>query len=156
MRPLLWSLGVSALVSYLSKVFADAFLHWPIELLGGWLTLDYTQNPGIAFGIRLPAVLQPFLIVLAIAVLLWVALKSKNTVTSAAAFGLVLGGALANILDRTFDGLVTDFFRVGWFPVFNTADACITVGVLLLLGESLWERLLRPQSQPPTDSAPKP
>lgn len=152
MRMLLWTLGVSFVISYLGKVFADAFLHTPVALLGGWLWLDYTQNPGIAFGIRLPAFLQPFVLVAAVSVLLLVALRSKHTAVSAAGFGILLGGALTNILDRTFDGMVTDFFRVGWFPVFNLADSAITVGVVLLLCEGALTEYMRrtaPAPQPP-------
>lgn len=143
MRTLLWTLGLSFLASYLGKVFADAFLHAPVRLLGSWLWLDYTQNPGIAFGLRLPAAVQPFLIIGAVAVLLWVALKSRHTAVSAVGFGLLLGGALGNIVDRTFDGLVTDYFRAGWFPVFNVADSCITVGVAILVAEGALAELAR-------------
>lgn len=136
----------------MGKVFADAFLHTPVELLRGWLWLDYTQNPGIAFGIRLPSFLQPIVIIAAIAVLLWVAMRSRHTTLSAVGFGVLLGGALCNILDRTFDGLVTDFFRVGWFPVFNLADSAITVGVVFLLGEGLlteWKKYREARPQAP-------
>jgi signal peptidase II len=41
-------------------------------------------------------------------------------------------------MDRLRDGFVTDFFQVASFPVFNVADSCITVGVALLLVESLF------------------
>jgi signal peptidase II len=48
--------------------------------------------------------------------------------------GLQLGGALGNLFDRIFNvGQVTDFISVGNFPVFNVADASITVGVMVLL-----------------------
>ena len=50
--------------------------------------------------------------------------------------GLVLGGAVANIVDRAGDGAVTDFLWLGWFPTFNLADAAITLGVLALLWAS--------------------
>ena len=50
------------------------------------------------------------------------------------AMGLQLGGALGNVVDRLmFDGKVTDFISVGSFPVFNVADASISVGVAVLL-----------------------
>lgn len=152
MRTLLWTLCGGFLLSYAGKVLADAFLHTPRALLGGWLWLDRTQNPGVAFGVRLPAAVQPFVLVAAIAVLLWVALRSRHTAWSAAGFGLLLGGALCNIADRTFDGLVTDFFRVGWFPVFNVADSFITVGVVLLMTEGAlteWKKRHRHADGPP-------
>ena len=57
------------------------------------------------------------------------------------AMGLQLGGAAGNLIDRLLAGRVTDFISVGAFPVFNIADASITVGVLvLLLGVWIKER----------------
>ncbi len=49
------------------------------------------------------------------------------------ATGLLLGGALGNLLDRLRDGAVTDFVKVPLWPAFNVADMAITVGVLALL-----------------------
>jgi signal peptidase II len=57
------------------------------------------------------------------------------------AMGLQLGGALGNLIDRLTMGRVTDFISIGVFPVFNIADASISVGVaVLLLGIWLKER----------------
>ena len=53
------------------------------------------------------------------------------------AMGLQLGGALGNLLDRLTMGKVTDFLQVGTFPVFNIADASISIGVVVLL-LSVW------------------
>jgi signal peptidase II len=46
---------------------------------------------------------------------------------------LQLGGAIGNLIDRLSQGYVTDFISVGSFAVFNVADACITLGVIILL-----------------------
>jgi signal peptidase II len=57
------------------------------------------------------------------------------------AIGLQVGGSLGNLLDRLTIGHVTDFISVGNFPVFNIADASITIGVgVMLLGLWLEER----------------
>ena len=53
------------------------------------------------------------------------------------AMGMQLGGALGNLVDRLTMGKVTDFISVGTFPVFNLADASISVGVVVLL-VSVW------------------
>ena len=48
-------------------------------------------------------------------------------------FGLMLGGAVGNLIDRlTQDGVVTDFVDLRWWPVFNIADSCLVIGALLL------------------------
>jgi signal peptidase II len=60
------------------------------------------------------------------------------------ALALVLGGALGNLWDRLTLGQVTDFILVHWgshtFPAFNAADSAISVGVALLIWESVWPR----------------
>ncbi len=58
------------------------------------------------------------------------------------AMGMQMGGALGNVVDRLMqDGQVTDFLSVGTFPVFNVADASISVGVaVLLIGMFIKER----------------
>ena len=47
--------------------------------------------------------------------------------------GLLLGGAAGNLIDRTRQGYVTDFIDLPFWPAFNVADTCITIGVLTLL-----------------------
>jgi signal peptidase II len=47
--------------------------------------------------------------------------------------GLLLGGAMGNVIDRVRDGAVTDFIKVPLWPAFNLADAAITIGVVALL-----------------------
>ena len=49
------------------------------------------------------------------------------------ALALVLGGAIANVVDRAGDGVVTDYLHSGWFPTFNLADTAIVTGVALLV-----------------------
>ena len=72
---------------------------------------------------------------IAVAVALW--LRRETNRTDVMALGLVLGGAIGNILDRIRFGYVVDFLHFFWgnahFYVFNVADAAITVGVILLL-----------------------
>jgi signal peptidase II len=71
--------------------------------------------------------------------------RTFNPLT-AAAFGLIIGGALGNVIDRIRFGAVIDFIHIhyGWFdwPVFNLADSFIFLGAAFLIGESLfsWRR----------------
>lgn len=133
---LLAVVAIGSCVAGLAAGFlARAFLAAPVPILGDWLVLRYAENPGIAFGLRIPSPWQEILILGALAVVLAVALRSR-TVVSRIGYGLILGGALANVLDRFVNGFVTDYVAVGSFPVFNLPDSCITVGVALLLVES--------------------
>ncbi|MBI5839082.1 MAG: signal peptidase II [Chloroflexi bacterium] len=69
------------------------------------------------------------------------------------AMGMQLGGATGNLVDRLGMGKVTDFISVGTFPVFNIADASITVGVgVLLLGVWLKERSLKKDAETQQDT----
>lgn len=121
----------------IAKFLADALLTERIAVLGNFAGLQYSHNPGIAFGLRLPSGVQEFFIVIALIFVCFLAWKSAHTRMSQVAYGLVVGGALGNVADRLRDGVVTDFFQVGSFPIFNVADSCITIGVVFLLAESL-------------------
>jgi len=137
----LWLTAVlSAGVGVLAAHSANVWLDTRIALIGDAVGLQHSTNPGIAWGVRLPPVVQPILILVALIFLSWFAWRNAQTRIAQVAFGLVLGGGAANVIDRLPDGLVTDFFQVGSFPIFNLADSCITIGVGLLLLELLIER----------------
>lgn len=114
----------------------ETFLHERVAVLGSFAGLTLSHNPGIAFGIRLPAVFQELLIVAALAWMTSLGIRSASSILHRAGFGLIVGGALGNLIDRLIDGVVTDYFQVGTFPVFNVADSCITIGVLFLLADA--------------------
>jgi signal peptidase II len=102
-------------------------------------------NHGVSYGL-LATHMQGFLVGLSvlISIVLWIWLCRTPRPLTAAALGLVIGGALANALDRMVHGAVADFFLLHWgewnWYVFNPADMAIVVGVGLLLYESLLER----------------
>ena len=83
-----------------------------------------------------------FTLAMVIGLIIWL-MRAANRLT-AIALGLIIGGALANILDRLRHGAVTDFldFYVAAYhwPAFNLADVGIVSGVSLLLLESVWPR----------------
>lgn len=125
---------VGFLFSVAAKALADLFLRAPLHVFGSWFGLDYATNPGIAFGIVLPSVLQPVLIGLAFAAILWFRRLWLTCPFCRIGIGLLLGGGAANIADRLRDGRVTDFIVLWPFPLFNVADALLTLGVVLLIG----------------------
>lgn len=105
----------------------------PQEFFGGFLGLQLGFNDGIAFGLDIPSPWQERIIVVAICVVIALAYLDRDSRNKLFGYGLILGGAFANLFDRVIDGTVTDIFRVGTFPIFNTADAAISLGVGLLI-----------------------
>jgi signal peptidase II len=98
-----------------------------------WLT--YVQNHSGAFGLFGS---QPWLlIVMALVVLamFWFSFRDSAARSRLVriAFGAIVGGAIGNIVDRFHYGYVVDFIDLRWWPVFNVADSCITIGVVLLV-----------------------
>lgn len=111
----------------------------------GFFKLVTVWNRGMSFGLFNDAQVSWALVLLALAisaVLLWW-LRGVNRVLSALGLGLVLGGAIGNVVDRLRHGAVYDFlyFHLGeWYwPAFNLADSAISVGVALLLWDGLSE-----------------
>jgi signal peptidase II len=111
------------------------------------LTLTHVRNPGIAFSLfaeggPLSRVLLHLVILTAVVVIAWMVVRhGRHHLLSGVAFGLILGGAVGNLIDRVLYGWVVDFIhvwvRVGervWsWPDFNVADASITTGAILLV-----------------------
>ena len=115
--------------------------------------LDWVENHGVSMGVLTAnSALQRWLLVgltaaIAIFVLAWLWREKRRDDTIA--LGLVLGGALGNILDRVRLGYVVDFLDLHFgdvrpFLVFNLGDAAITIGVLLLLLRALLTRERKP------------
>jgi signal peptidase II len=117
----------------------------PVDLVGS-LRLALTFNDGAAFNFGSGRTTGIALLALAIsAVIVVLGLRADRTAV-AVGYGVVLGGALGNVLDRAFragdgflGGRVVDFVDPGWWPVFNLADAALWVGIGLLLLASLRE-----------------
>jgi signal peptidase II len=109
----------------------------------GFFNLSMVWNRGVSFGLFRAEVdlarwgLALFSLVVAVALAVWV--RRADRPLPAVALGLVIGGAIGNLVDRVRFGAVVDFldFSGLWFPwVFNVADSAITVGVALLLLDS--------------------
>ncbi len=143
--------GLAAIVfilDQLSKYWIVNIVHLPergfIDILPVF-RLTFVGNVGVSMGLlqansdlaRWGLVGATALI--AVLVALWIAREKQRP--DVLALGLVLGGALGNIVDRVRFGYVVDFLHFFWhdhnFWVFNVADAAISVGVLLLLARAL-------------------
>lgn len=126
-----------------------AVVHWikpgnPVEIFGDVVTLRLVRNPGAAFSMATG--MTWLLTIVAVCVVIGV-IRIGRTLRSpwwALGLGLVLGGALGNLIDRFFrapgplQGHVVDFVSVGWWPVFNVADSSIVCGAILLVVLSLF------------------
>ena len=131
----------------LSKAWARHTLRGhPVHVFSHvWLRLQF--NSGISFSINRsgPLLTTVFTVVIALAVVI-VGLNAASGLP-AAGFGLLLGGGIANVIDRltATPHEVTDFIALGSFPVFNLADVSITAGFVILLVAALrGQRLLGP------------
>jgi len=101
----------------------------------GLFRITYVTNIGGAFGILSN---QAFLITLTAivgvaAILLYARYPLFNRMLVKIALGLLLGGAVGNLIDRIRFGEVVDFIDVGAWPVFNLADSAIVVGVIVII-----------------------
>lgn len=106
------------------------------------LQLGLAHNTGAAFSLFSGSGAGPVIAGLALIVVAVVAMRSRSlrSPLGMVASGLVLGGALGNLADRAFRshagvlrGAVVDWIDLRWWPVFNVADACVSVGVILLV-----------------------
>ena len=131
--------GLVVAVDQLTKTWALRALDDEVIDLVGSLRLRLVFNTGSAFSIGAGA--GPVLAVVGVVIVV-VLLRASSTVEgrwARTALGLVLGGAVGNLLDRALrdgdgflGGAVVDFVDLQWWPVFNVADAAICAGVALL------------------------
>ncbi len=131
------------------------------DVFGSFFKIWYVENPGIAFGFSVgdgtaKLLLSLFTIAASILILYFLWKVRHENLLLRVALALILGGAIGNLIDRTFYGVifgyaplfygkVVDFFSVDFFdftlfghtyerwPIFNVADAAVTIGVILLL-----------------------
>lgn len=110
-----------------------------VPLLGDWLTLHLTFNPGAAFSTGTDFTLVfTCLAMVAVVVVLWLSRRVRSA-GWAVALGLLLGGVGGNLTDRIvrepepFHGHVVDFLMLPHWPVFNVADVCINVAAGLII-----------------------
>jgi signal peptidase II len=139
------ALAVIVAIDQLTKAWVvAAFGDVPKHVIGNFLVLEVSRNSGSAFS-RFQGY-TPVLAVLAIVIAVFVARAVRQATDRWTLIGLVLvlGGALGNLADRLarspgfLRGHVVDFIAVGWWPVFNVADSCITIGAIVLIARTLF------------------
>jgi signal peptidase II len=133
-------------VDIISKVVAVQLLTpgQPVSIVGETVTWTLVRNSGAAFSMATGYTW--ILTLIATAVVIGIIWMGRRLVSPwwAIGLGMILGGALGNLIDRFFRwpgplrGHVVDFLSVGWWPVFNVADASVVGGAALLVGLSLF------------------
>ena len=106
----------------------------PVHVVGS-LQLALSFNSGVAFSLGEGSGLAVVPIALAVVLVVVFVARSLTGRLAAVSVGLVVGGAVGNLVDRllrSHDGAVVDFIDLQWWPVFNVADAAIVVGGILL------------------------
>jgi signal peptidase II len=158
-RPALVALGVIALDQIAKAQILNAL--GPVEgtsrpLLGSWLSFTYVKNTGVAFGLfrGIPHFFTITSVLISLGAIYFYRFHLPNDRPWVQlSLGMIVGGAIGNIIDRLRYGFVVDFVHVSWFPgIFNLADSAITIGVLMLAGYLLFvgESAARPA---PVDDA---
>jgi len=172
LKALYWSLGV-VIIDQVSKFFVKGFslpfininldgmyLGQMIPIAGNFFRITFVENPGMAFGydpgLNFKLIISVFSLIASIGLIFYLYVIRNRSWSLRIAIALILGGAVGNLIDRMFYGLiygyasvfygrVVDFFDVDFFdftlfgrsydrwPVFNVADAAVTIGVLMLL-----------------------
>jgi signal peptidase II len=122
---------------------ADWLPSW-LSWLMPYARIRHTFNTGAAFGLFQQGglIFAILAVIVSILIISYFPSVSRRDWWLRLALGMQLGGALGNLVDRIMrNGQVTDFISVGNFAIFNVADSCITVGVIILvLGVWITER----------------
>ncbi len=105
----------------------------------GFFRLTHIRNTGASFGLfQDQSLVLAIVSIIGIGVLLYLILfmyRRFHTLSTASvkiALGLMLGGAVGNLIDRLSSGYVTDFINFNFWPAFNVADSAVVVGAVIL------------------------
>ncbi len=147
-------------IPFLNINYEGMYLGQMIPVFGDFFRFTFVENPGMAFGYdpgsKFKLIISIFSLVASIGLIFYLYVIRDKSWSLKIAIALILGGAIGNLIDRTFYGVffdysslfygkVVDFFDVDFFdftlfgrsydrwPVFNIADAAVTIGVLVLV-----------------------
>jgi signal peptidase II len=147
-----WKLGAIASViiildqftkSLVLKNIALGEMVYPIPAFSSFFRFIHWYNTGVAFGMfqGMNDVFKVLAVIVSLVIIYFYPRIPENEWPLKIAMGMQLAGAMGNLIDRIVVGYVVDFISVGNFPVFNIADASITMGVaVLIIGMWIQER----------------
>lgn len=162
-----WLLGIALLIVLLDQATKEwvrntltyGEIYRPDLWLSRYARILHWRNTGSAFGlfqdvVNVSSVISVLSVIVSLAILYYFPQVPRSEWFLRLAMALQLGGAVGNLIDRLTIGHVTDFVSVGNFPVFNVADASISVGVAaLILGMWLHEKRLQKEAQSVAENA---
>ena len=126
--------GIVAADQILKEVVMSTIERGQEESVIAGIKIVNVRNTGVAFGqLQDGGALVAIVITLAIAALLAYFARHARRRLMWLPTGMLLGGALGNVIDRVREGAVVDFVKLPYWPAFNVADVAITFGVIVLL-----------------------
>ena len=165
--------GIS--ISWLNIDWQGMYYGESIEVIGTFLRITFVENPGMAFGFEVGVIqkffLSIFTLIAAIAIFYYLYKSKDGSLALRIGLALILGGALGNLIDRMFYGVifdyaplfygkVVDFIQVEFWdftlfghtyetwPIFNVADSAVSVGVAVIL---IFHREKKSENLPESD-----
>lgn len=147
-------------IPFLNFNYDGMFIGQTIPVIGNFFRITFIENPGMAFGYDPGSAFKfwvtLFSLIASIGLIIYIYLIRQKSLSLRIAIALILGGAIGNLIDRMFYGVlfdyaplfygrVVDFFDVDFFdftlfgksydrwPIFNIADAAVSIGVLVLI-----------------------
>lgn len=154
---------------YITKWIVRAGLdpNSPIEIIPGYLRFSYWENSGVAFGlfdtvtsVWKPYVLASMALVAVVIIFVYSMYVSPERKLLQTALAIMTGGILGNFVDRIVRGYVVDFIDFHIFssfswPTFNAADSAITIGIALLLIDTVKDPATEEAAEQPTAQSPQ-
>ena len=111
----------------------------------GIIRITYARNTGMAFSLfeNFGIILLILSLIIASILIVYLFTIDKPRIVIRVFSGLVVAGALGNILDRIRFGYVNDFIDVGWWPIFNIADSSITIAIGIYIFDAIFIQKLK-------------
>ena len=121
------------IIDQISKILIINFLKEPIG--NDYLKLEIVNNTGMAFGFNSGNTKNIFLTIFVLAIVLTFVKNQieRTDMKTTIVIGMVLGGAVSNLVDRIFRKGIIDFIKIYKIPTFNVADIAIVIGWILII-----------------------